>query len=108
MAKSELTKTDLEQLLDEQTRVILGAVDEKLTATNNSVNDRFNKIEFSINRLDEKFTKKFDQILTLLDKSAKQWSELKQEFDILKSEMQTIKEVLKSKFQIDIDAIRHA
>lgn len=70
-----LTKNDLEQLLGEQTRVILGAVDEKLGKTDERLVEQTSSVRIDlnaqINRLDEKFTKKFDQIMTLLDRLAK-------------------------------------
>jgi hypothetical protein len=51
------TKSDLEQLLAEQTNVILGAVDERLQAQKSDI----------VTLLDEKLDEKFDHVMTGLD-----------------------------------------
>lgn len=106
MVKDELTKSDLEQLLGEQTKIILGAVDEKLSGVKTDIvliRADAKEIKADIGLIQEsigKLTNALDAFLARLTKH-------EQEFEIIKAEMRTIKEVLKNKFQIDIDAIRH-
>ncbi len=59
MAEETLTKKDIQELLAEQTTVILDAVDEK------------------VKNLDLRFTEKLDKLTTTLDKFLKRMTEVK-------------------------------
>lgn len=101
-----LTKSDLEQLLGEQTKVILGAVDEKFVKVEADIAVLQSDVRDTRSRLD-KIEESIAHLADTLDAFLKRLTTHEEEFEILKSEMQTIKDVLKNKFQIDIDAIRH-
>lgn len=63
-----------------------------------AVDLRFRKVEQRMDLFDEKL----DKLITTLDRFLKQLSDFKDEFVILKSEVDRIKNVLKEKLGVDI------
>jgi predicted nucleic acid-binding Zn-ribbon protein len=88
----KLTKKEIEKLLKEQTRVILDAVDEKVSG-----------LEKKIAKLEIKMERRFDQLITTLDKFLKRLTDLEDEFTVMKAEIRKIKEVLKEKLGVEIE-----
>ena len=101
---AELTKKDLEDVLDKKLpqyqAAIIEAVDEKFKA----VAERFDVIEKKIDDMEIRFNQKLDALMTTLDNFLKRLTDWEQEFNILKYEVDLIKTTLKEKFDIDIRA----
>jgi predicted nucleic acid-binding Zn-ribbon protein len=88
----KLTKKEIEKLLKEQTRVILDAVDEKVLG-----------LEKKIAKLEIKMERRFDQLITTLDRFLKRLTDLEDEFTIMKAKIRKIEEVLKEKLGVEIE-----
>ena len=101
---AELTKKDLEDVLDKKLpqyqAAIIEAVDEKFKA----VAERFDVIEKKIDDMEIRFNQKLDALMTTLDNFLKRLTDWEQEFNILKYKVDLIKTTLKEKFDIDIRA----
>ncbi|KKS57344.1 MAG: hypothetical protein UV22_C0020G0006 [Parcubacteria group bacterium GW2011_GWA2_42_35] len=99
---AELTKKDLEDVLDKKLpqyqAAIIEAVDEKFKA----VAERFDVIEKKIDDMEIRFNQKLDALMTTLDNFLKRLTDWEQEFNILKYKVDLIKTTLKEKFDIDI------
>ena len=67
MVEKTLKLKDIEKLLNEQTSVILSAVDEKIS----KLEIRITTLERRIAKLEIKVDKRFDQLVTTLDKFLK-------------------------------------
>jgi restriction endonuclease S subunit len=90
--KKNLTKKEIEKLLDKQTSIILTAVDRKIL-----------KIERKITKLEAKVEQRFDQLITTLDKFLKRLTDLEDEFTMMKVDIRRIKAVIKEKLGVDLD-----
>jgi predicted nucleic acid-binding Zn-ribbon protein len=90
--EEKLTKKEIEKLLKEQTRVILDAVDEKVSG-----------LEKKIAKLEIKMERRFDQLITTLDRFLKRLTDLEDEFTIMKAKIRKIEEVLKEKLGVEIE-----
>jgi len=75
---------DIEKLLSQQTIVILSAVDEKLKKSEERVN------------------KKIEKLTTTLDKFLKRLTNTEDEFEIMKSDINRLKKVIKEKLGVDL------
>ena len=82
--QNEIAKNDIAGLLKEQTNIILTAVDSHLE------------------KLESRFNRKLDQLITTLDRFLKRLTDTEDEFAIMKKDLNQIKEVLKEKLDIDI------
>jgi DNA gyrase/topoisomerase IV subunit A len=83
---SELvSRGDLEELLAQQTSVILGAVDVKLTG------------------LEQSFTNKLNELTTTLDKFLKRVTDIEDEFTFMKEDLKRVKAVLREKLGVTLD-----
>jgi predicted nucleic acid-binding Zn-ribbon protein len=90
--EEKLTKKEIEKLLKEKTRVILDAVNEKVLG-----------LEKKIAKLEIKMERRFDQLITTLDKFLKRLTDLEDEFTIMKAKIRKIEEVLKEKLGVEIE-----
>ena len=111
MSKSK-TKTqninlqNIEKLLNQQTVVILGAVDKKISVLDKrmEVMDlRIDNIEKKLEKFEERINKKIDKLITLVDKFVNLYTKQEQEFKIMKYEINKIKEIIKEKLGVEID-----
>ncbi len=84
MAEEAITKKDIQELLAEQTDVILTAVDEKIKA------------------LDLKFTEKLDKLTTTLDNFLKRLTDTEDEFTMMREDIKRVKRVIKEKLGVDL------
>ena len=85
MARTQgINLKDIEKLLDQQTVVILNAVDKK------------------INDLEEKINTRIDKLTTTIDKFVNLYTKQEQEFKIMKYEINKIKEIIKEKLGVEI------
>lgn len=114
-----ITEKYLDKALKEHSRVILDAVsdgfekinkkfDSKIEGLDHKVdiiNDKFDD-KFAENKKDHmRFEKKIDETWNLFDRYIKNQEDFRQEFIIMKNEMDQIKEIIKKKFGIEIHAI---
>ncbi|MBU4348554.1 hypothetical protein KJ671_03595, partial [Patescibacteria group bacterium] len=81
----QLTVKEIGKLLNQQTVVILNAVDEKLQKTEIRVNQKIGKLTNSI------------------DKSLKKSTDLSDEFILMKADLRRVKIVLKEKLGVALD-----
>ena len=84
MAEETLTKKDIQELLAEQTTVILDAVDEK------------------IENLDTKFTGKLDKLITTLDNFLKRMTDIEDELTMMRNDINKIKKTIKDKLGVEL------
>ena len=87
----QITKKDIQELLSEQTTVILTAVDEKMSS-----------LEEKIKALDLKFSEKFDKLTTTLDNFLKRMTDIEDEFAMMRADINRVKEVIKQKLGVDL------
>jgi len=112
-----MAQQTIEKLLDKQTKVILGAVDEKLVR----VDKRFDVLDKSIDsrlaimevriltdidkklvNMEERFNRKLDKLTTTLDKFLKRMTDMEDEFTLMKQDINRVKQVLKTKLGVDL------
>lgn len=79
-----ITLKNIEELLNQQTMVILSAVDEKLSKT-----------ELKINQ-------KIDRLTNTLDKFLKRLTDMETEFEMMKTDINRMKRVIKEKLGVDL------
>ncbi len=82
---------DIKKLLNEQTSVILSAVDEKIS----TLDKRIGKLEIKVEQ-------RFDQLITTLDKFLKRLTDIEDEFTIMKSDINRLKKVIQEKLGVDL------
>ena len=80
----QLTGKEVKKLLSQQTVVILNAVDDKLR-----------KMEFRINQ-------KIDRLTTTLDKFLKRLTDIEDEFEIMKADINRLKKVIREKLGVEL------
>lgn len=80
----QLTSKEIEKLLNQQTVIILNAVDKKLI-----------KMELRISQ-------KIDRLTNTLDKFLKRLTAMEDEFEIMKSEINQLKRVIREKLGVDL------
>jgi hypothetical protein len=101
----------IEQLLLEQTSVILHAVDEKLIAQDKRLEEKFVAQEIRLlaavdNRLQkmgERFANSLDELTKTLDKFLKRISDIEEEFVFMKEDLKRVKAVLREKLGVSLD-----
>lgn len=99
IASSTTDLKGVEKLLNQQTTVILSAVDEKLKINKidilASVDQKLVKMEARINH-------KFDKLVTTLDKFLKRLTDIEDEFEIMKFDINRLKKVVREKLGVDL------
>ena len=108
-AKNEyITRKDLE----EQTQIIIGAVDTilnkrlgKVNTRFDGVDKRFNGVDKRISEMESRLEKKIDGIQTSIDGYVKTQEDFRQEFVIVKEEVRITKNVIKEKLGVEVRAI---
>ncbi len=118
MAKKQAKKiiTELkgiENLLNQQTGVILSAVDEKIGRVDEKigkldvnlmiVDRRISSLEKRISKLEIKVDQRFDQLITTLDKFLKRLTDMEDEFETMKMDINRLKKVIREKLGIDLN-----
>ncbi len=96
---------DIEKLLNQQTVVILNAVDGKINVLDKKIeilDKRMNGIDIRLEKFEERINKKIDKLITLIDKFVNLYTKQEQEFKIMKYEINKIKEIIKEKLGIEI------
>ena len=113
MKKEEfVTRKYLDKRMDEQTKVVVTAVDgvldkrlKKFDVRFDTVDFRFNGIEKRMDKLEDNLRKDINNVQILIDGYVKAQEDFKQEFAIMKEEMRQVKKVLKQKLGIEISAM---
>jgi len=113
MKKEEfVTRKYLDKRMDEQTKVIVTAVDgvldkrlKKFDVRFDTVDFRFNGIEKRMDKLEDNLRKDINNVQILIDGYVKAQENFKQEFVIMKEEMRQVKKVLKQKLGVEISAM---
>jgi hypothetical protein len=94
-----MPEQNIEKLLERQTKVILDAVDAKLSINQINVlagvDKRLEVMEMRINRNIEKLT-------TTLDKFLKRMTDMEDEFTIMKHDLDRVKKVIREKLGVDL------
>jgi RNase H-fold protein (predicted Holliday junction resolvase) len=90
----------IEELLSQQTSVILKAVDERLTVHKIEMLAEMDK---RLAKLELRFTEKLDRLTTTLDHFLKRMTDMEQEFTFMKHDVKRIKAVLREKLGVAID-----
>ena len=107
-SKNDILK-GVQKLLNQQTTVILSAVDEKLV----KVDGRLLKIEIGLVNLEtrigkkleameERWSQKFDKLTTTLDRFLKRMTDLETEFTMMGNDIDRIKRVIKEKLGVEL------
>ncbi len=104
-----VTRKELEGLLAEQSKIIVGAVDtildKRLNKFRLELKIDFNKLDKKIDGVEARLEKKIDNVQTLIDGYVKAQEEFKQEFVIMKEEVRIMKNIIKEKLGIEVKAI---
>jgi len=90
-SEQSLSLRGIEKLLNAQTLTILSAVDEKLA-----------KQDRKMEQMEDRFSKKLDKLITTLDKFLKRMTDMEDEFEIMKHDLNRVKTVLKEKLGVDL------
>jgi len=91
MTEKSLKLRDIKKILDDQTTVIISAVDEKIS-----------RLDIKISKLEIKVDKRFDQLVTTLDKFLKRLADLEDEFAMMKLDVNRLKRVIREKLGVDL------
>jgi archaellum component FlaC len=102
MAEEVITKKDIQNLLTEQTAVILDAVDERLSGVRVDMASMEERIDKKIEALDLKFTEKFDKLTTTLDNFLKRMTDIEDEFAMMRNDINRIKKTIKEKLGVEL------
>jgi hypothetical protein len=99
----KLTPKKIEKLLNQQTAVILSAVDEKLAKQQKYVDYRISVLEKRLEKMEIRINQKIDRLTTTLDKFLKRITDLEDEFELMKADLKRVKSVLKEKLGVTLD-----
>ncbi len=95
-----VTETRLEELLSEQTSVILQAVDEHFVAQEIRI---LAAVDKRLEKMEERFAKSLDELTRTLDKFLKRLSDIEEEFTFMKEDLKRVKAVLREKLGVSLD-----
>jgi len=102
----KLTIKEIERLLNQQTIVILGAVDQKvglLEKRFNVVDQEMIGLKKRLEQMEIRINQKIDRLTTTLDKFLKRLADLEDEFELMKADLKRVKTVLKEKLGVNLD-----
>lgn len=105
----DIAKIELEELLGQQTQVILGAVDERFLRVDTRIDEKFKNMDA---HLDEKFAiiekrieaieRNLQKLTTTLDVFLQRLNDNEQEFTLLKAKVDRIASFIKDRFNVEI------
>ena len=81
-------KPEIEQLLSEQTSVILQAVDERFVAQEIRI---LAAVDRRLEKMEQRFAKSLDELTKTLDKFLKRMTDLEEEFTFMKEDLKRVK-----------------
>src|SRR4030042_2332768 len=88
----------VEKLINQQTEVILGAVDKRLIRQKKELDERFTRIE----RETKEIRYSINQLAITLDKFLKRLTDFNDEFEIVKAKVNKIEKILQTKLGVSI------
>ena len=99
-----ITKKEIQELLNNQTTVILDAVDERIAklATKIDLVNLEVKIDKKMEAMEERWSRKFDKLTTTLDKFLKRMTDNETELIMVKNDLRRIKQVIKEKLGVEV------
>jgi len=99
IGKSNIEIKKIEKLLSQQTSVILSAVDEKLSITELNI---LSEVDRKLVKMEARINQKFDKLITTLDKFLKRLTDMEDEMEIIKLDINRIKKVVREKLGVDL------
>ena len=96
---THLTSKEIEKLLSQQTKVILNAVDERLTKTELRL---LNNVDQKIVKMELRIGQKIDKLTTTLDRFLKRLTSIEDEFEIMKADINRLKKIIREKLGVEI------
>ena len=107
-----MTEQSIEKLLNKQTKVILDAVDRKLGLTDRKIDlldkrmdmfeVRLQAVEIRIDKMETRINQKLDRLTTTLDKFLKRMTDMEDEFEIMKHDLNRVKKVISEKLGVSL------
>ncbi len=97
-----LTVNGIEKLLNQQTVVILNAVDEKLSKQQRYVDYRISLLEKRLGKMEIKMNQNFNRLTTTLDKFLKRLTDIEDEFEAMKLDINRLKKVIREKLGVEL------
>jgi phage host-nuclease inhibitor protein Gam len=91
--------------LAEQTKIILGAMDNRIDKLETKIDIRFNNVSARFDELETELKTEINSVQTLIDGYVKAQEDFKQEFVIMKEEVRLMKQIFKEKFGVEIRAV---
>ena len=100
----QISKKDIEQLLKNQTTVILDAVDNRIggLATKIDLINLEARIDKKLEVMEKRWSKKFDKLTTTLDKFLKRMTDMEDEFTMMRADLDRVKKVIREKLGVDL------
>ncbi len=102
----QLPSKGIEKLLNQQTIVILNAVDEKI----GKMDKRFNFVDHEtvvlrkkLEQMEMRVNQKIGKLTTSIDKFLKKSTDLEDEFTLMKADLKRVKTVLREKLGVTLD-----
>ena len=115
MAKRQAKQTNnIKKLLDDQTKVILSAVDAKLVSNKTDILSAVDKrlrvteiklisvMDEKIRKSEERINKKIDKLITTVDKFLTRLIRIEDEFEAMKLDINRLKTVIREKLGVEL------
>ncbi len=102
----QLFPKEIKELFNQQTTVILDAVDEKVKGLERRFDFEDKEMLSIKKRLDEmeiRINQKIDKLTTTLDKFLKRLTDIEDEFVLMKADLKRVKAILKEKLGVALD-----
>lgn len=101
---------NIEKLLNQQTTVILNAVDGKIGKLEKSFDAKLSvtelnilsKVDQKLVRMETRINQKIDKLITTIDKFLKRLSDIEDEMEIIKLDINRLKKIIKEKLGVDL------
>ena len=104
--KKENIKEDIlkgvQKLLNQQTDVILSAVDEKISSVRVDMINLETRMIKRMEVMEERWNQKFDKLTTTLDNFLKRMTDIETEFTMMGNDINRIKRVIKEKLGVEL------
>lgn len=98
MQKKKITIEDLARLTQKGFNEVGGGMEKRF----NLVDKRFEFIDKRLEKIEIQINEKFNRLITTLDKFLKRITDLEDEFEIMKMDINRMKRVIKEKLGVDI------
>jgi hypothetical protein len=95
----QLTSKEIEKIFSQQTKIILNAVDERLAKTELRI---LNTVDQKLVKMELRIARKIDRLTTTLDKFLKRLTDIEDEFEIMKADINRLKRIIGEKLGVEI------